>query len=104
MRFELPAAHKLRNRAVQNKRIEEIDVIRNEKAGFVRIETWFEDGADFRAGKNMMRRQKLRCSQSCFLGSNTMASAIKHGTATAKWSRLTSQSSALRTTNQTRFI
>src|SRR6266481_5173073 len=54
--------------------------------------------------KKMMRRQKLRCNQSCFWGSRIIASAIRMGTEIAKCSKLTNQRSALRTTYQTGFI
>src|SRR6266404_9350225 len=53
---------------------------------------------------NMIRRQKVRCSQSCFLGSRTMASTIRIGTAIAKCKRLTVQRKALRKTYQACFI
>src|SRR5260370_19346855 len=58
----------------------------------------------FAPEKNMMRRQKVRCSQSCFLGSRKMASTIRIGTAMAKCKRLTIQRNALRKTYQARFI
>src|SRR5262245_50548598 len=51
MGFEFPAANKLRDCAVKNKRVEEIDVIRNEKAGLVRIEAGLADDADSGSGE-----------------------------------------------------
>src|SRR5262249_9675135 len=44
-------AHKLRNRTVQDKGIEEIDVVRDEKTGLVRIEAGFKNRADSGPGK-----------------------------------------------------
>src|SRR5438045_965361 len=83
-----------------------------------KIFTWFEmkkqvlcgsnPGAritfTFAPAKKIMRRQNVRCSQSCFLGSNAIASAINIGTAIAKCNRLTTHSSALRRTYQARLI
>src|ERR1700746_3052650 len=58
----------------------------------------------FAPEKKMMRRQKVRCSQSCFFGSRKIAKAISMGTAIAKCSRLTAQRNALRRAYQARFI
>ena len=51
MGFKFPAANKLRNRAVQYKRIKKIDVIGNEEAGLLRVEAGRMDHADFCAGE-----------------------------------------------------
>src|SRR6266446_6311231 len=51
MGFELPAAHELRNRAVEDEGIEDVDVIDHEEAGALRIETGGADDFDAGAGK-----------------------------------------------------
>src|ERR1700744_1280715 len=51
MRLEFPAANVLRNHAVQEKRIEQIDVIHHEEARPLGIEIGSEDAADFCAGE-----------------------------------------------------
>src|SRR5260370_20991983 len=51
VRFQLPSPHKLRNGAVEHKRIEEIDVIRHEESSSVGVEAGGAADFDLRAGK-----------------------------------------------------
>ena len=54
--------------------------------------------------RNAMRRQKLRCNQSCSRGSRKMPRKISSGTTRKKCKPLKIHRIALRTTNQARFI
>jgi len=51
MRFELPAAHELRDGAVQREGIEKIYVIADEETGFLRVEPGRADYFNFCTGK-----------------------------------------------------
>src|SRR6266702_4684786 len=51
MGFQLPSAHKLRDRAVQHKRVEKVDVIGHEETCPQGVETAREAQLDLRAGK-----------------------------------------------------
>src|SRR5579862_4080755 len=54
--------------------------------------------------RKTMRRQKARCSQSCFFGSKNMARKTSTGAARKKWSKVTIHSKTLRAESQARFI
>ena len=104
VRFQLPPAHQLRNRAVQHERIEQIDVVDMKKLVF-----WSSKPADRRTStcapeRNAMRRQKLRCNQSCFRGSRKMPRNTSTGTTVKKCNPLKLHKIALRNTSQPRFI
>src|SRR5260370_36560134 len=57
----------------------------------------------FAPENNMIRREKGRCSQSCFLGSGKMAKTFRIGTGMAKCKRRTVQRKALRKNNEEGF-
>src|SRR5260370_42113533 len=60
--------------------------------------------SNFAPERNAMRRQKLRCNQSCLRGSRKMPRKTSKGTTGKKCKPLPIQRIALRKTNQVRFL
>src|SRR5579885_2305850 len=104
VRFEFPAADKLWNGAVEHEGSNRLTWLEMKKQVRLELKPGERTTLSFAPAKKMIRRQKARCSQSCFFGSRKTARPTRVGTAMPKCSRLTVQSSALRTPSQARLI